>query len=80
MSEFKNGVKWFLKGVIHKEVFFPEGKIKCQYCPFCRSENDLKRFWCRINNQMIYDPFVNGLPEGCPIELTGEIIGDKEEK
>lgn len=75
-----DGVKWFLKATITTDVFFPEGKVKCQYCRFCRAEGDLKRFWCRINNEMIYNPFAEGLPESCPANITGEIIGDKPEK
>lgn len=78
-KEFESDVQWFVKAVIKQDVFFPEGKVKCQYCPFCRSESDLKRFWCRLNNQMIYNPFVEELPEECPLELTGEIIGERKE-
>lgn len=78
-KEFECGVSWFAIAKINQNVYFPEGKIKCQYCQFCRSEGDLKRFWCRLNNNMIYDPFIEGLPQGCPLEITGEIIGNKEE-
>lgn len=79
-AKTKNGVEWFLKATIQTDIFFPEGKLKCQYCPFCRSESDLKRFWCRINNTMIYNPFAEGLPENCPANITGEIIGQKEKE
>lgn len=76
-NEFKNGVLWFTKGTANIQVNFPEDKVACQYCPFCRSENDLKRFWCRLTNTMIYNPFIPELPENCPVEFTGEIIGTK---
>lgn len=79
MKQFENGVKWFVKGKACIDIFFPEGEIRCQYCPFCRAENDLKRFWCRLTNAMIYNPFTPELPEICPIEFTGEVIGKKEE-
>ena len=78
-NEFKNGVLWFTKGTANIQVNFPEDKVMCQYCPFCRSENDLKRFWCRLTNTMIYNPFIPELPENCPVEFTGEIIGTPPE-
>lgn len=77
-EEFKGGVTYFTKGILSIPVFFPEDKVKCCYCPFCRSEGDLKRFWCRAANEMIYNPFYAGLPEFCPIETTGEITGTKK--
>lgn len=76
-SEFPRGVTYFTEGVLSLKVYFPENKVKCHYCPFCRSEGDLKRFWCRLTNDMIYVPFAPELPEFCPIELTGEIRGAK---
>lgn len=78
-EDFKNGVQWFTKGVATIPVYFPEDKIKCQNCQFCRSESDLKRFWCRLTGQMIYNPFCAELPENCPIEFTGEIVGLRKE-
>lgn len=73
MSEtFPNGVSYYTKGNVLLVINFPENKVKCQYCPFCRSENELKRFWCRLTNQMIYNPFYAELPEFCPCEITGE--------
>ena len=80
MASSKRGVDWFLKGIIHMEINFPEGDVRCQWCPMCRAETDLKRFWCRTKNQMIYDPFQAGIPDWCPICFTGEITGQKEEK
>lgn len=77
MSDFKDGVQWFTVGEAHFNVFFPEDKIRCQYCPFCRSESDLNRFWCRLTNSMIYNPYLDP-PDTCPIEFTGEIRGTKK--
>jgi len=74
-KDFSRGVTYFVKGIAHVAVSFPEGVIKCHYCPYCRPEKDLERFWCRLTNTMLYNPFVEGLPEGCPIEITGEVIG-----
>jgi hypothetical protein len=60
-------------------VYFPENKIKCQHCIFCRADGNLSRFWCALNNTQIYNPFIDGLPDICPIKLTGEIVGTRKE-
>lgn len=75
MPKAKNGVDYYLVGTIETKVFFPEGKIKCQHCKYCRAEGDLKRFWCRIADRMIYNPFAEGLPEFCSVKITGEVTG-----
>jgi hypothetical protein len=80
VGDFKNGVKWFLVGEMKIRVNFPEGIVKCKYCPFVFEEKGLNRFWCKITGQMLYTPFVLDLPDSCPIVLTGEIVGVKEEK
>lgn len=77
MANSKRGVDWYQKGVIPLEVNFPNGDIRCQNCPQCRSESELKRFWCRAKNRMIYDPFQADTPEWCPIIFT-EVVGNKE--
>jgi len=74
-NDFPQGVAYFTNGEIRLVVHFPENKVMCRYCPFCRSESDLNRFWCRLTNNMIYNPFIPELPEFCPVELTGEITG-----
>ena len=71
-TEFPNGVQWYTTAEFRLTVHFPEDKVKCRYCEFCRSEGELKRFWCRLANNMLYAPDVPGLPEWCPIGLTGE--------
>lgn len=79
-KKFENGVTYFTRGVALIAVNFPEEEVKCQYCQFCRSESDLERFWCRLTNHMIFNPMAAGLPEWCPVELTGEVVGIKRKK
>jgi hypothetical protein len=74
-NEFSNGVSFFTEGLASVPVYFPENRVACHYCPFCRAESDLNRFWYRLTNNMIYNPNVPELPEFCPIELMGEIRG-----
>lgn len=72
MKTFESGVSFYTKGHARIEVAFPEDEIKCQYCMFCRTEKDLNRFWCRLTNEMIYNPFSYHLGEQCPIKFNEE--------
>lgn len=70
MAGFSRGVEYYttLKGVI--AVNFPENDVSCQWCPFCRSEKDVGRFWCRLNNEMLYSPNYRG--DKCPLKEEEE--------
>ena len=70
-DEFPNGVKWYTGGVAYVPVFFPENRVICQYCPFCRSEKELERYWCRLTNEMIYNPY-NSIGGSCPIVFDNQ--------
>lgn len=69
MKSFENGVLFYTTGSAVIKIAFPEDEVKCQWCPFCRSEGDLKRYWCRLTNNMLYYPYADGLPDTCPIIL-----------
>ena len=71
-KNFENGVSFYTEGKIELSVFFPEGDVRCKWCRFCRAEESLGRFWCRLTNKMIYNPNFNGLPDGCPITIKKE--------
>ena len=71
-KSFENGVSFYTEGKIELSVFFPEGDVRCKWCPFCRAEESLGRFWCRLTNKMIYNPNYAGLPDGCPITIKKE--------
>lgn len=70
-KSFENGVSFYTKGVASVVINFPEDEVRCQYCPFCRAENELKRFWCRLTNEMLINPF-SGTGNNCPIIFKGE--------
>lgn len=70
MSKFDNGVKYYTAAKVNQMVFFPEKEVKCQYCQFCRAEKDLNRYWCRLTNRMIINPFYDERPKGCPLEIV----------
>lgn len=67
---FPGGISYYTEGIAYIPVYFPEDKVKCQYCPFCRSEKELERWWCRLNNEMLYDPF-SGIGDKCPMVFGG---------
>lgn len=63
---FGRGVGWYSHGIAKVDIYFPEGEICCQWCRFCRPD-DMGRYWCRLSNEMIYNP-KNGRGQDCPIE------------
>lgn len=60
------GVSYYTKGVASVDVFFPNGEVRCQHCRFCRSESELKRWWCRLVEREVYNPFF-GIEGFCPL-------------
>jgi hypothetical protein len=75
---FDNGVSFYTHGTANIDIYFPENDVRCVWCPFCRAESDLRRFWCRITNHMVYNPDCAGLPEFCPIKINKETENEKE--
>lgn len=71
IKKFENGVLRYTTGQALLSVSFPEDEIMCQWCKFCRSEDSLNRFWCRLTNEMIYNPYA-GIGSKCPIEFKEE--------
>lgn len=70
-KEFPQGVRFYTSGTARVRIHFPEQSVRCQYCPFCRSEKELERYWCRLTNEMLYDPF-NLIGGDCPIDFDKE--------
>ena len=78
MGRFDRGINYYTKGKAVIDVSFPEDAVCCQYCRFCRTETELKRYWCRLTNEMIYNPFSPYRGEKCPVVFEGE--GDRHER
>lgn len=68
-----NGILKYTKGVAVVPVFFPENKVSCQYCPFCKYEDRYYRYSCRLTTEWLLD-FKLGVGEQCPL------IFEEEEK
>lgn len=78
MSKFKNGIGYYTKAAATVTVYFPEDEIRCGYCPWCRAEKELSRFWCRLCDKMVYDPHIPKLPDFCPLSFCTEADGSGE--
>lgn len=76
-KQFDKGVRFYTSGIASVSINFPEDDISCHWCPHCRSESDLLRHWCRLTNNMIYNPYVIGLPETCPIKFEKGVVIDE---
>lgn len=61
-------VTYYTHGKAEVSVYFPEDKVFCQWCPYCRNEDSLKRWKCLLTSEYIVYPFW-GRGEKCPIEL-----------
>ena len=69
MGRFDKGIAYYTEGEAKIKIYFPEDVVCCHYCPHCRCEQELKRYWCRLTNEMIYDPFSPYRGKKCPIEF-----------
>lgn len=82
-ENFKNGVKWYAVYVVDPEMFsvkFPEGVVRCGSCPMAYSDS-LGRARCRFTGEIIETPiYYPELPDFCPLDSTGEIVGTSPKK
>lgn len=77
MARFDNGIAWYAIGTLHQRIAFPEGEIKCKWCPHLRADEANGRYFCRQTGSIVYSKEI--LADDCPIEFTGEVVG-KEKK
>lgn len=64
----KSGVTYYTKGVVTLTINFPEEKTVCQWCPYCRNEDSLKRWRCLLTGEYLVYPFVS-VGNECPVIL-----------
>ena len=67
VKQFEDGIRYYTKASAQVDVKFPEAEVRCHFCPYCRSEEALDRYWCRLTNEMIYNPFSLYRGEKCPL-------------
>lgn len=67
----KEGVGWYTRGVATVPVSFPEDYVACQWCPYVRNEDSLKRHRCLLTGEYLPFPFTSRGNE-CPVEFEKE--------
>jgi thiol-disulfide isomerase/thioredoxin len=72
---FDKGVDYYTKATAVIVVNFPEGKTICQWCPYCRNEDSLKRHKCIITDEMLVYPFL-GRGNECPLIVEEIAVTD----
>lgn len=75
MKGLENGVLYYTKAKGEITVNFPEDKTICQWCPYCRNEDSLKRWKCLITGEYLLHPF-HSIGNKCPLKL---VEGDEDE-
>lgn len=64
-------VTYYTWGTATLRVPFPEDMTRCQWCPYVRNEDSLKRHRCLLTGEYLPFPFTSRGNE-CPIILDKE--------
>ena len=67
-KEFSQGVSYYTLAKGEITVSFPEDQTVCQWCPYCRNEDSLRRWKCLITGEYLVYPFVS-VGNECPLTL-----------
>lgn len=70
-------VEYYTTGYAEIAVHFPENKIVCQWCPYCRNEDSLRRWKCLLTGEYLVYPF-HSLGNECPITFEEDQDGEYE--
>lgn len=68
-NDFPQGVEYYTVMTREITVNFPNGRVKCRYCPFCYAEKELNRYRCRLHNRLVFTPDEDGIPEWCEFDF-----------
>lgn len=71
MSKQK-GVRFYVEGICHMSVYFPEGLADCRHCRFCKYNKDFQTYKCMLTDDYIDKVDLNKRGRACPITLTVE--------
>lgn len=67
----QDGVKFYTWGVATLNVPFPEDMTRCQWCPYVRTEDSLKRHKCLLTGEYLPFPFTSRGNQ-CPVVFEKE--------
>jgi hypothetical protein len=73
-------VDYYTVGVTDIEVYFPENRVCCQWCKFCKSDHGLNRCRCLLTDELLVYVF-EGRGNRCPLMMLdnyGNVIEEKE--
>lgn len=63
---FRNGVSYYTHGTLFIDVSFPEDKVCCAQCDFCKQKYGMQVFQCFLTQEPILQP-EKGIGNQCPI-------------
>lgn len=64
----EKGVLYYTEGRAVVRVCFPEDRVCCQWCPYVRPEDSLKRYRCLLTGEYLLRPFTSR-GNRCPVEM-----------
>lgn len=70
MPKYK-GVDYYTIGTAVLSIPFPEDLTVCQWCPFVRNEDSLKRWKCLLTGEYLVRPFTSR-GNNCPVQFEEE--------
>lgn len=62
----EGGVSYYTWGTVVVQVPFPEDMTCCQWCPYVRNEDSLKRHRCLLTGEYLPFPFTSRGNQ-CPV-------------
>lgn len=74
----KEGVGYYTTGIAVLSVPFPEDMVWCQWCPYVRNEDSLKRYRCLLTWEYLPFPFTSR-GNLCPVEFKEDEDGEHED-
>lgn len=70
-----NAVTWYTSGRVSLPVYFPEDRAVCQWCPYVRTDEPVKRQRCVLTGELLVYPFTARGNE-CPVILEEDKDGE----
>ena len=67
-----SSVTWYATGTATIPVYFPNGLTVCQWCPYLKYYDALKRHQCELTKEYLPYPFVSRGNE-CPVIFNEEV-------
>ena len=65
----KNGVDWYTKTTVCFTEYFPEGRVCCRCCRFCRLDKGFGTYACALTEEYLEKPDLDGRGRQCPVVL-----------